>query len=62
MTSRNIRGATDRTNRIAVSTYLSVKLSRRVEVQLISDLLLGKLIEPIANYLDETKGLRTGFF
>jgi hypothetical protein len=61
MASRNIRGATDRTDRIVVLTYLSVKLCRRVEAQLISDLLLGKLIEPIANYLDVTKGLRTGF-
>src|SRR5918995_2053770 len=61
MASRNIRGATDKTYRIVVLTYLSVKFCRRVEAKLISDLLLGKLIEPIANYLDVAKGLRTGF-
>jgi hypothetical protein len=47
MASRNIRGATDRTDRIVVLTYLSVELCRRVEAQLIGDLLLGKLITPI---------------
>ena len=30
-------------------TYLSVKLCRRSEAQLIGDLLFGKLIKPIAN-------------